>query len=159
MGRWVNTQAFWANSKGASSLPAFSLNVKMVCITAVSSCCLQRTSVIGPPVFCIPCLHWIQRISLQSPYVSDHGLVTETLEVCEMGWLHWRQLWMTPKRVMGPLELFSVLQKAQPRLPTVWCHRLKHICFGPELCQLHVQWPWWQHRGQKPFLAARSVSY
>lgn len=44
-------------------------------------------------------------------------------------------------------------------LPTIWWHRLKYICFGPELCQLKVQWPWWQHGEQKPLPAARSVSY
>lgn len=99
----------------ASSLPAFSPHIKVVCVMTLSSCFLQRTSVIGPTVFWAPCLHWIQCITLQSPSVSDHEQVTETLEACEMGWLHWRQLWMFPTRVMGPLGLFSVLQKTQQK--------------------------------------------
>lgn len=138
-------------SCAASSLPVFRPNIKMVSL-ALALCFLQRISVIGPKVFLAPYLHWIQCITLKSPY--DYGQGTSILEVCKRSWLNWKQLWLSPR----PMFSISKGPTETTHLPTIWWHRPKHICFEPELCQLSVQWPWWEHRERKP-LAAGSVLY
>lgn len=156
MSRWVNTQLSKQWTCAASSRPAFQPNIKMLCHSCIIVFSTENIS------------DWPH--SFLSTLTALGGINYPTKSLRFLPWasdLHSWCLWHeaaletavdVPKESSGTTETVSRISKG-PRetthLPTIWWHRLKHICFGSELHQLSVQW----YREQKPLLALGSVLY